>query len=55
VALLSILLFMWALSRNGMGNIYYAAAVKSGTVSWKALCHGRARSPRSLGKLYQLW
>jgi 4-amino-4-deoxy-L-arabinose transferase-like glycosyltransferase len=28
------------LSRNGMGNAYYAAAVKSGSVSWKAFFFG---------------
>jgi 4-amino-4-deoxy-L-arabinose transferase-like glycosyltransferase len=40
VALLSLGLFIWALSRNGMGNIYYGAAVKSGTLSWKAWFFG---------------
>ncbi len=35
IALLSLVLFAWAFSRNGMGNTYYAA-VKSGNISWKA-------------------
>jgi 4-amino-4-deoxy-L-arabinose transferase-like glycosyltransferase len=33
-------LYLWALSRNGMGNAYYAAAVKSATMSWKAFLFG---------------
>ena len=33
-------LFVWSLSRNSMGNTYYAAAVKSGTLSWKAWFFG---------------
>ncbi len=40
VAVLTAVLYTWALSRNGMGNAYYAAAVKSGTVSWKAFFFG---------------
>ena len=32
--------YTWALSRNGMGNSYYAAAVKSASVSWKAFFFG---------------
>jgi 4-amino-4-deoxy-L-arabinose transferase-like glycosyltransferase len=32
--------YIWALSRNGMGNSYYAAAVKSGSISWKAFLFG---------------
>ncbi len=33
-------LYTWGLSRNGMGNSYYAAAVKSATLSWKAFLFG---------------
>jgi 4-amino-4-deoxy-L-arabinose transferase-like glycosyltransferase len=40
VTALALGLYLWALSRNGMGNEYYAAAVKSGTVSWKAWFFG---------------
>jgi 4-amino-4-deoxy-L-arabinose transferase-like glycosyltransferase len=40
LVLLSAALYLWALSRNGMGNAYYAAAVKSATVSWKAFLFG---------------
>ncbi len=40
ITVLAIALFTWALSRNGMGNPYYAAAVKSGTISWKAWFFG---------------
>ena len=40
IALLALVLLTWGLSRNGMGNAYYAAAVKSGTVSWKAFFFG---------------
>lgn len=40
VTALSAVLYLWALSRNGMGNSYYAAAAKSATVSWKALLFG---------------
>ena len=40
IVVLSAVLYLWALSRNGMGNSYYAAAVKSGTMSWKALLFG---------------
>ena len=40
IAILTIGLYTWMLSRNGMGNSYYAAAVKSGTVSWKAFFFG---------------
>ena len=34
------LLVLWNLSGNGMSNTYYAAAVKSASVSWKALFFG---------------
>jgi 4-amino-4-deoxy-L-arabinose transferase-like glycosyltransferase len=34
------LLSTWNLGRVGMGNDFYAAAVKSGTVSWKAFFFG---------------
>ena len=40
IALLALGLYTWSLSRNGMGNSYYAAAVKSATVSWKAFFFG---------------
>lgn len=40
IAVLALVLYTWALSRNGMANSYYAAAVKSGTVSWKAFFFG---------------
>jgi 4-amino-4-deoxy-L-arabinose transferase-like glycosyltransferase len=40
IAALSVVLFTWGLSRNGMGNAYYAAAVKSGSLSWKAFFFG---------------
>lgn len=36
ITVLATALFMWSLSRNSMGNTYYAAAVKSATLSWKA-------------------
>jgi 4-amino-4-deoxy-L-arabinose transferase-like glycosyltransferase len=34
------LLLLWNLSTNGMSNTYYAAAVKSASVSWKAWFFG---------------
>ncbi len=34
------LLYTWDLARIGMGNSFYAAAVKSGTESWKAFFFG---------------
>jgi 4-amino-4-deoxy-L-arabinose transferase-like glycosyltransferase len=40
IALLALLLYTWSLSRNGMANSYYAAAVKSATVSWRAFFFG---------------
>jgi 4-amino-4-deoxy-L-arabinose transferase-like glycosyltransferase len=40
VAILALVLFTWGLSRNGMANGYYAAAVKSGSISWKAWFFG---------------
>ena len=40
VAVLALVLFTWDLSRNGMANGYYAAAVKSGSLSWKAWFFG---------------
>ena len=40
IAALALMLFTWELSRNGMANAYYAAAVKSGSVSWKAFFFG---------------
>jgi 4-amino-4-deoxy-L-arabinose transferase-like glycosyltransferase len=35
VTLLAFVLYAWALSSNGYGNTYYAAAVRSMTMSWK--------------------
>jgi len=40
IALLALALYTWSLSRNGMANSYYAAAVKSASVSWKAFLFG---------------
>ena len=40
VALLALGLYTWMLSKNGMANSYYAAAAKSGSVSWKAFFFG---------------
>jgi 4-amino-4-deoxy-L-arabinose transferase-like glycosyltransferase len=40
VAVLAFVLYTWDLSRNGLGNSFYAAAVKSGTASWKAFFFG---------------
>lgn len=40
VLLLSAVLVGWGLTRSGMSNTYYAAAVKSATVSWKAWFFG---------------
>jgi 4-amino-4-deoxy-L-arabinose transferase-like glycosyltransferase len=40
VAALSLLLNAWRLDRNGLGNSYYAAAVRSMTTSWKAFFYG---------------
>jgi 4-amino-4-deoxy-L-arabinose transferase-like glycosyltransferase len=40
IGVLALALYTWSLSRNGMGNSYYAAAVKSATVSWKAFFFG---------------
>jgi 4-amino-4-deoxy-L-arabinose transferase-like glycosyltransferase len=40
IAVLALVLYTWALSRNGMGNSYYAAAIRSGAVSWKAFFFG---------------
>ncbi len=40
IALLAAALYTWGLSRNGMGNSYYAAAVRSGATSWKAFFFG---------------
>ncbi len=33
-------LYLWALTRNGYANPYYAAAVQAGTHSWKAFLFG---------------
>jgi 4-amino-4-deoxy-L-arabinose transferase-like glycosyltransferase len=40
IAALALGLYTWSLDRNGMANSYYAAAVKSATVSWKAFLFG---------------
>ncbi|MDA0182926.1 glycosyltransferase family 39 protein [Solirubrobacter phytolaccae] len=40
VLLLAAVLVGWGLTRSGMSNTYYAAAVKSATVSWKAWFFG---------------
>jgi 4-amino-4-deoxy-L-arabinose transferase-like glycosyltransferase len=40
ITALTLGLYTWALSRNGMGNSYYATAVKSASVSWKAFLFG---------------
>jgi 4-amino-4-deoxy-L-arabinose transferase-like glycosyltransferase len=40
IAVIALALYTWALSRNGMGNSYYAAAIKSGALSWKAFFFG---------------
>jgi 4-amino-4-deoxy-L-arabinose transferase-like glycosyltransferase len=40
IGVLALVLYTWDLSRNGMGNSFYAAAVKSGSVSWKAFFFG---------------
>ena len=40
LAALALVLYTWSLSRNGTGNSYYAAAVKSASVSWKAFLFG---------------
>src|SRR5690242_4733152 len=34
------LLYLWGLNATGMANSFYAAAVQSGTQSWKALLFG---------------
>ena len=40
ITVLAAVLYTWGLSRNGMGNSFYAAAVKSGTESWRAFFFG---------------
>ena len=40
IALLTAVLYGWGLSSVGMANSYYAAAVKSMTISWKAFFFG---------------
>src|SRR3954453_19193515 len=40
IGLFAAVLYTWGLSRNGMANSYYAAAVKAGTESWKAFFFG---------------
>jgi len=34
------LLYLWALSANGMGNDFYAAAIQAATKSWRAFLFG---------------
>ncbi|NMO02090.1 glycosyltransferase family 39 protein [Gordonia sp. TBRC 11910] len=38
--ILTAVLYLWNLSRNGWGNDFYAAASQSGGMSWKALLFG---------------
>ena len=40
IGILAAALYTWGLSRTGMGNSYYAAAVRSGAKSWKAFFFG---------------
>ncbi|MDP9075369.1 MAG: glycosyltransferase family 39 protein [Actinomycetota bacterium] len=40
IGALAAALYTWGLSRTGMGNSYYAAAVRSGATSWKAFFFG---------------
>jgi len=40
IAVLTTVLYSWNLSINGYGNDYYAAAVKSASVDWKAFFFG---------------
>ncbi|HEY4377472.1 MAG TPA: glycosyltransferase family 39 protein, partial [Acidimicrobiales bacterium] len=40
IGLLALVLYTWNLSAGGMANGYYAAAVKSASVSWKAMFFG---------------
>lgn len=40
VTLVAAVTYTWDLSSNGMGNDFYAAAVKAGTESWKAFLFG---------------
>jgi 4-amino-4-deoxy-L-arabinose transferase-like glycosyltransferase/glycosyltransferase involved in cell wall biosynthesis len=40
IGVLAAVLYTWQLGRVGWGNAYYAAAVKSATVSWKAFFFG---------------
>ena len=40
VLILAAVLYSWDLSRNGDANTFYAAAVLSGTESWKAFFYG---------------
>src|SRR4051812_26885574 len=40
IGLLAAVLYTWGLSRNGMANSYYAAAVRAGSTSWKAFFFG---------------
>ncbi|GMA20484.1 hypothetical protein GCM10025862_25050 [Arsenicicoccus piscis] len=42
------MLYLWDLSASGYGNDFYAAAVKSGTESWKALLFGSIDSANAI-------
>ena len=44
----SAVLYLWDLSASGYGNDFYAAAVKSGTESWKALLFGSIDSANAI-------
>ena len=38
--LVTLVLYLWGLDRNGWANAYYSAAVEAGTKSWKAFLFG---------------
>ncbi|TMB96987.1 MAG: glycosyl transferase [Chloroflexi bacterium] len=40
VTLVSLVLYLWGLDRNGWANSYYSAAVQAGTQNWKAFFFG---------------
>lgn len=40
LTLVTLVLYLWGLDRNGWANSYYAAAVQAGTQSWKAFFFG---------------
>ncbi len=45
---LTLLLYVWDLSREGWANTYYAAAVQAGTHSWSAFFFGSLDSANSI-------